>query len=452
MNQKRSTIITGSVLSAVAIGAAFLLLKGCDKIPDIPGVNQVEVVTEPLDFESPAHFLSTNVEASYPLSKAIPKASVITKLDGGSISVQAHPDHPKAQLRMIRLPKEMHATQEAARVLAESQAIQDGDIMVVFRPEWAKFDAYCNIQLGITHTAFATIESEGGKKYVKTVENPLSYSTRLDHATHYGGHDLFHIIRPNLTTKQIANVKAWALKTLEAGDSQVSFFTDYGMPYFARPQGAGATGNLPVDLARAVVYPEKGFKVATYCSEMVWTFLALRDFSPSDLLAEFPKGSDKDPTEWLKGKVNPIVEPLPGVSPTPLQNPGLMQGPDIQMRNVFGADDATRRAYLLSDVLLTKVPNPAETEGHLSTGHARAGAIFRKGKLPQLRAFYQSKNEDPSYIPTLNTYINPNYAPTSFFALTAVPEASRQFTYVGTVTFRPAPAQATTVTEAGTGN
>lgn len=436
-HQTRNYIILGSAFGIIGIAAAIYFAKsggGGGARPTTP----IKVVNETLDFGAPAHFLSTNVESTYPLNKAIPRASVITD-NGGSISVQSHPDHPNAQLRVIRLPKSIHATEEAAHLLADSEAVQDCDIMVVFRPEWANFDGYCNIQMGLTHAAFATIEKEGIKRYVHSVENPLSYSSRLDHSTHYGGHELFHIVRPNLTAEQKKNVKAWALETLKAGGKQVSFFTDYGMPYFARKQLPEATGNLPVDLARAVVYPEKGFKVATYCSEMVWAFLALRDFSPSDLLAEFPKDSDKNPTEWLKGKVNPIIEPLPGVSQNPLSIPGLMQGPDVQMRNVFGGNDAERRSYLLDKVLLTKVPNPAETEGHLSVGHARAGAIFRKSKLPQLRQYYGVKEEDPSFIPTLNKHINPNYSPTSFHALTGVSADKRQFTYVGTVSFRPKP-------------
>ncbi|MDF1810841.1 MAG: hypothetical protein P1V20_01450 [Verrucomicrobiales bacterium] len=413
---------------------SFVVLAGCWK-KDFGG-GKVEK-TVGLDFPAPVQFLSHNVESEYSTSKAIPKVSAITKVAGGAVEIQSHPDYPDAQLRVIRLPKEIQSTDEVARILADSGAIQDCDILLSFRPEWYKFNGYCNIQLGISHTAIATIESAGGKKYVKTVESPLSYSSRLDYEHHYAALDLFHILRPKLSASQKKNVKAWSLKILGSDHDRITFFTDYGTPYKDRNLKAPASGNLPLDLAKTATYPEGNMSVSLYCSELVWAILALRDIAPSELSSQFPPGSGKDPTAWLTSKINPVFDPLPGITDAPLSNPGLMQGPDVQLRSIFGSDDAARRKFLLENVLLTKITNPAETEGHLSTGHAMAGNMFRATKLPGLRAFYATQNEASSAIAGLNRGIKSNYAPTSFFMLANLPSGTRKFDYVGTVSFRP---------------
>lgn len=422
---KMKTPLARIVLLILVIG----LFSGCEKKA------KVEKIVG-LEFEAPAHYLSHKVEAGYPTSKAIPNVNKISNLEGGAVTIQAHSESPDAQLRVITLPKSIQSTEETARVLAEAGAIQDCDVLLSFRPEWAKFNGYCNIQLGISHTAIATIDSSGGKKYVQTVESPLSYSSRLNYAHHYEALDYFHIVRPNLTSSQKKNAKAWALKILGSDHDRITFFSDYGTPYKDRKLKAPASGNLPVDLAKTAMYPDGDMSVSLYCSELVWAILALRDISPSDMSSQFPPGSGKDPTSWLESKLNPLFDPLAGASGAPLSTPGLMQGPDVQMRSIFGRDDAGRRKYLLDDVLLTKVTNPAETEGHLSPGHAMAANMFRVAKLPHVRAYYGEENEASSALPTLNVGINHNYSPTAYFLLGNLPKSSRKLSYVGTVSFR----------------
>ena len=124
----------------------------------------------------PLHFCSVNVERSYPTSQAIPNAAHL-KTVGGSVAILPHPDSTTAQLRVIKLPASMHAKPTAARSLAESGAIQDGDVLVVFRKEWSRANAYGNLQLGQGHAALATISQDEKGKIVKTVESPLDYSS-----------------------------------------------------------------------------------------------------------------------------------------------------------------------------------------------------------------------------------------------------------------------------------
>ncbi len=436
MKENNTTAISPTLLKAVSASMLALVvcsLTSCRK----SGGNAVDVAkTVPLDFAAPIHYLSHNVESNYPTSEAIPTPRAITKVEGASISIQAHKDNGAAQLRVIQLPVTLKSNPEGARILAESGAIQDCDIMLTYRPGWAPFNAYCNIQLGVSHAALATIDSTGGKKIVKSVESPLSYSSNLDYAEHYGALDLMHIVRPVLTDTQRSNVKAWALRTLATAKTRVTFFTDYGTPYQNRKFKAPATGNLPLDLAKTVIHPKSNLSVGVYCSELVWAFLALRDINPDELAKEFPDGSGKDPSDSIKARINPFFQPLPGASSEPLKTPGLMQGPDVQLRALY-SDDAERRKFLLDNVLILKVTNPAETEGHLSTGHAMAANVFRAAKLPKVREYYSVKNEAASFLPELNTRIYPNYSPTVFFTLCNLPKANRKINYVATVSYLP---------------
>jgi len=435
MKDKFTTPISFRLINAISFSLvllSFVSLTSCRKGGGAPDVQK----TFPLDFTVPIHYVTHNVESNYPISQAIPSPRAITKVEGASISIQAHKDNGAAQLRVIQLPKSLQSNPEGARILAESGAIQDCDVLLSYRPRWAAFNGYCNLQLGVSHAALATIDSTGGKKIVKTVESPLSYSSNLDYAEHYGTLDLMHIIRPVLTDTQRKNVKAWALQTLATDKTKVTFFTDYGTPYQNRKIAAPATGNLPLDLAKTVIHPKSKMSVGVYCSELVWAFLALRDLNPADLAKEFPDGSGKDPSAAIKAKINPMFQPLPGASSEPLKTPGLMQGPDVQLRALI-SNDAERRKFLLDNVLITKVTNPAETEGHLSTGHAMAANMFRATKLPKLREYYSVKNEDPAFISVLNTKIYPNYSPTAFFALCNLPKENRSFNYVGTVSYLP---------------
>lgn len=410
----------------------------------LSGCNRYEDTRRPLDFEAPIHFLSAQVSSSYPTNKAISNPSYLKQIEGASLSIQVHPELPSAQLRVVQLPKTLHATEAAAHVLAESGVIQDCDILTVYRPEWSLINGYGNIQLGQGHAAFAFIETApDGKRYVHTVENPLHYSSRLNHAEHYGGHDIMNVIRPNLTKRQKANLVAWGQRMLQAGPEKVQFYKNYGKPYEFRTDAGEraptATGSLPVDIAKSALYPAKEYFCATYCSELVWALLALRNINPDDVLKRFPTPDAPGLNEWLKAKAIPFVNPLAGATANAVGMPGLMQGPDLQLRRVMGGDDERRRQYLLERVLLLEEPNPAKTSGLMSSGHRESARAYLP-KVMQLREFYGAQKESSSYVSQLNLGVAPNYSPTSFFILANEPARflqKKKFHYVATVSFRP---------------
>lgn len=421
------------VLALPAVAA--FLFTGCERYVD---------ARRPLDFDAPIHFLSAQVSTTYPTNKAISNPAYLQNVPGASLTIQEHPDLPAAQLRVVQLPKSMHATEEAAHVLAEAGVIQDCDVLTVYRPEWSIINGYGNIQLGQGHAALAYIETApDGKRFVHTVENPLNYSSRLNHAEHYAGHDLFHVLRPNLTKSQKAHVVAWGQRALQAGPEKVQFYKNYGRPYEFRTtpgeRAPSATGSLPVDLAKSLLYPDKDYFCGTYCSELVWALLALRNIDPDDMLKRFPSVKSPGLDDWLKKNATPFVNPLPGATSNVTGTPGLMQGPDLQLRRVMGKEDERRRQYILDRVLLTQEPNPAKTEGLMSSGHRESARAYLP-KVMQLREYYGAQKEAKTFVPQLNLGVAPNYSPTSFFILANVPASplsQKKFYYVATVSFRP---------------
>ena len=392
----------------------------------------MQVSTTKLPPVWPLHFCSVNVEKNYPTAQAIPNLAAI-KAAGGSVSIMAHPDSPIAQLRVIKLPSSMHAKPEAARVLAESGAIQDGDVLVVFRKEWSKANPYGNLQLGQGHAALATVSQDEKGKIVQTVESPLDYSSHLDHPGHYGGHKTFQVIRPNLTAKQKANVAKWARRVLEK--RQVGFQADYGAPYFSRFPGKDAP-SLCTDLALSTLYDE-GAPVATFCSELVWALLGLRNIDPDDVLKAFPKADAKGGhREYLASNIRPIFNPMPGATKNPLESPGLMQGPDVVLRRIF-PDSTKRHDYLANVVLGPRKATPSELDSYMSTGHQKTAVAFQP-KIDQLRQWYGQQNEAPGVLTAVNTGINPNYSPTAFSIMAnsdAKGQNGKLMYYVGTVTY-----------------
>ncbi len=432
----RSVILTISVVAvaAIVLTLAFTLGKrgGGDGSPGAapdPGLSSTRL---PADW--PLHFCSTNVQKNYPTAKAIPNVEAITNA-GGTVAIMAHPDSDTAQLRVIRLPGKLHAKPDAARVLAESGAIQDGDVIVVFRKEWARANAYGNLQLGQGHAALTTIAKDERGKIVQTVESPLSYSSHLDHPGHYGGHKTFQILRPNLSESQKSNVANWARRILEK--QEVQFQSDYGAPYFTRIQGKDAN-SLMIDLALSTLYGG-GEPPAAFCSELIWALLGLRNVSPDEALSRFPAGGDGKggARQFIASNAKPIFDPMPGVTKDPMASPGLMQGPDVVLRTVFAGDDAKRRDFLVNTVLAPRSPKPSELDGLMSSGHQQTAIAFQP-KIDQLRQWYGEQEEAASALPALNAGINPNYSPTSFSIMAnsdAKGANGKLIHYVGTVTF-----------------
>ena len=115
---------------------------------------------------------------------------------------------PNLGLRLVHLKKSYQATRRASETLGENGVIESGDILLSLRPAWADTLAYAHVQLGISHAALAFVVEMNGKKYVHSLESPMSYSSFLDSPHQYGDLDAFHILRPTLTEAEKSNLKA----------------------------------------------------------------------------------------------------------------------------------------------------------------------------------------------------------------------------------------------------
>ena len=156
------------------------------------------------------------------------------------------PQDANLGLRLVHLKKSYQATKLASGALAENGVIESGDILLSFRPTWADTLAYAHVQLGISHAALAFVVEMDGKKYVHSLESPMSYSSFLDSPHQYSDLEAFHIVRPTLTEVEKANLKKWAKLTMSHPD-RFAFFSDYGTPMYKR----GLPGvNQPIDQVR----------------------------------------------------------------------------------------------------------------------------------------------------------------------------------------------------------
>jgi hypothetical protein len=134
-------------------------------------------------------------------------------------------------LRLVHLKKSYQATRRASETLGENGVIESGDILLSLRPAWADTLAYAHVQLGISHAALAFVVEMDGKKYVHSLESPMSYSSFLDSSHQYGDLETFHILRPTLTEVEKSNLKRWAKLTMSHPD-RFAFFSDYSKPMY----------------------------------------------------------------------------------------------------------------------------------------------------------------------------------------------------------------------------
>jgi hypothetical protein len=313
-------------------------------------------------------------------------------------------------LRLVHLKKSYQATKMASEALAENGVIESGDILLSFRPAWADTLAYAHVQLGISHAALAFVVEMDGKKYVHSLESPMSYSSFLDSPHQYGDLEAFHIVRPTLTEVEKSNLKKWAKLTMSHPD-RFAFFQDYGTPMYKR----GLPGvNHPIDQVRllAKVIKEGRTTFSCYCSEFVWTFLGLRKCSPD----EFPSGN-----------LEMFFDPLKGLYQ---EDPkaGLTQGPDAALRK---SGNPNRIQILTSNVAVDFLDSPSDLQGRMSSGH-QAVARANKPKMDLLKRYYGS-GEPAGMVSEINQGIIENFSPTAFLIRSHA--GLNGLRYAGTVVF-----------------
>ncbi len=226
----------------------------------------------------------------------------------------------------------------AAKALAESGMIQDGDIILSYRPNWYGTIRYGSVQLGVSHSGFLYIDSDG---LLKNLDLPLD----PDHvgannylsSEHYKSTNFYQVLRPRLTAEQRRRVKAWIQlfkkQSYPSGRYRrlITFNSNYGAPSF---------GRLGMSLIESVAkvgvtgrpMPES-FKL--FCSEFLWAILALKDCDVD------PATPQSDEEAIRAGTASCIDESKIPFQPMPMLGdgdnggtPGMLDGAPIVMEGM----------------------------------------------------------------------------------------------------------------------
>ncbi len=322
--------------------------------------------------------------------------------------------------RVIHLKARTKATKQAAVDLAATGAVQSGDIFLSFRPEWDGTLAYAHMQLGVSHAALAFVVTEGNSRFVHTLETPINYSSPMNSSHHYTDLNAIHIIRPNLTDAQRANLSGWAKKVL-ANPGRYGFFSDYGKPWYKR-----AAGRTPVDQIKELAkVTTSGGSFASYCSEFVWTFLGLRDCVPSTYRA----GSGCEKPIFSSSPNTAVAGAMTGIVPRLNGDAGLVQGPEAALMTKSAAE---RTRQLTQEAFVDILRSPDQLAGRMSSGH-RAVAEANSATMTAINRQYYGNGESSQVAQGINAQVVDNFSPTSFMVRSNA--GLDGFKYVGTVVF-----------------
>jgi hypothetical protein len=321
--------------------------------------------------------------------------------------------------------------------MAQSGLIQTGDILLTFRPEWGGAGAYPNVQLGVSHTGIAYVKD--GVAY--QLDNPmdaeyLGASMKGDFSSeHYRTLKYLHIIRPRgLTDEQRANLLAWVTRLNSSArriyPKNISFNQDYNAPKYA----PGKPLEFVHQLGKIALGETPTSKLDMYCSEFVWSILAMRNCSPSS--------ADSFKDSRVPSCVSPAMEPMKATGDYVTRrgrtsNAGLADGP-LMVIDALKLPTAERET-LLHQVF---VENPSRAAG-MSSGH-KTLAQSMQPKFAPLEEYYKGaaaggwhrfsawyiSNEFRRALPA-------NYSPTSYIINTMLPStnSNRTMDYVATVAF-----------------
>lgn len=321
--------------------------------------------------------------------------------------------------RAIHLKASTKSTKQAAIDLAATGAIKSGDILLSFRPEWDGTLAYAHMQLGVSHAAMAFVVTEGGTRFVHTLETPINYSSPMNSSHHYTDLNAIHIIRPNLTEEQRANLSGWAKKIL-SNPGRFGFFSDYGKPWYKR-----STGKTPVDQIKELgKVASSGGTFAAYCSEFVWTLLGLRDCDS----ANYRSGTCEKPI-YSSASGTQVAGAMTGLVPGLNGDAGLIQGPEAALMTKTPAE---RTRQLTQEAFVDILTSPDQLAGRMSSGH-RAVAEANSGIMTAINRQYYGNGENAAVAQGINAQVVDNFSPTSFMVRSNA--GLDGFKYVGTVVF-----------------
>ncbi|MBK9072420.1 MAG: hypothetical protein IPL79_15680 [Myxococcales bacterium] len=376
-----------------------------------------------------------------PFYFSVPKGAVDTELARQKYSYptvwQASDEVADAGLRIIAIKQsgttpaaKRLAREDMSRQLAKAGVLQDGDIALTFRPEFAGSMAYPHIQMGVTHASL--VYTKNGAAF--NVDSPLDseYSGQFN-ALHFAGGvsasgavdagvDAIQIVRPaGFDDARRAQLRAWA--KLVAGNrayGKVKFQSDYLMPIFVAKQ---MTTQQTVTELGKIILNKSSAELPMYCSEFVWHMLALSGCTAAEIEAAGSEGASC---------VDPVFAPMPLVSASD-DGVGLAEGPLLALAGA---------ALELRDGLVDAIFATGDNAARLSSGH-RAVAEQVAPLMAGLSQFYKARavgataSEMSDAAAGLNAGVGdvPNYSPTSFLVGAMQADGVRPLEYIATVLF-----------------
>jgi hypothetical protein len=422
----RATLLAALTLSTVAFGCA---APGQDEEADVGGA-AVTTSTDPNRLVDTPYYFS------------VPKDAVTVPIDRQKYpyptlwNASAEVEADGLRVIAIRQAGSDPASKKAARRdmaarLAQAGALEDGDVVLTFRPELAGTMAYPHIQMGITHAGL--VYTQGGAAF--NIDSPLDgqYVGQFD-TDHYAGNgtddegtDALHIVRPRaMNDARRAQLRDWistlkgSLPRFRGQRQQLMFQSDYLTPIYAAKQMT--TRQTVTTLGKIILETDRDTKLPMFCSEFAWHMIALSSCTPDEIRSAPAEGA---------ACVDEPFAPMPLVSSD--SQVGLAEGPLLSIL----AAPADKRMELVPTIF-----NPGSNAGHLSSGHRAvaeqvAPLMAGLGQYYGARAQGATAEQAAPIAAQLNAGVHDvrNYSPTAFLVNSMQSDGIRKMDYVATVVF-----------------
>jgi hypothetical protein len=378
-----------------------------------------------------------------PFYFGMPKAAITTPLNRPAYPYPTvwnrSTEVEEVGLRMIAVKQASNSTsskraarREMARELAAAGVLQDGDIVLSFRPELAGTMAYPHVQMGSTHAGL--VYTRDGEAF--NIDSPLDsdYVGQFD-SSHYAGNgttdlgtDTLHIVRPTaMDDERRENLRFWVGALLDNRPvindegAQLKFQSDYLLPIYA---SLGVTTQQTVTkLGQIILQIDETTKLPMYCSEFAWHMLALSNCTEDEIMNAPEEGASC---------VSPAFDTMPFVGSTEGEV-GMADGPLYALMQA----PEDQRAALAASVFVMG------DSAKLSSGH-RAVAEQLAPMMDGVSQYYQARAAGVPFealteaTGQLNGVLEGryNYSPTAFFVHAMDTNAeTRKMDYVVTLAF-----------------
>ena len=403
---------------------------GVADVPDSPAdLGKADGISS----ESPSHLVDI------PFYFGVPKRAISVTLNRAAYPYptvwNTTMESEEVGLRMIAVNQvsatvqaKQSARREMAHKLAAAGVLQDGDVVLSFRPHLADTMPYPHIQMGTTHAGL--VYTKDGAAY--NIDSPLdtNYVGQFD-APHYagngttdGGTDALHIVRPRMIDEaRRAKLRDWVerllrnLGRINGEREQLKFQSDYMKPIFV---ATGLTTRQTVTrLGLIILEQDMTTKLPMYCAEFVWHMLALSNCTPDEIRRAPAEGASC---------VDPPFEPMPLVSDTVDGLPGLAEGPLLALFEAPAEDRLTLAASVFHQGNAAKL-----SSGHRAVAEAVAPLMDGVAQYYKARIMGAPEATIAEAAGRLNGAVAPNYSPTAF--LVNAMTDTRTLDYVTTIVF-----------------